>query len=1584
MFTEFEPCQKQSLAALYPVLVFWVTLLTSGSPARSQGIVLHHFYISQDTGSPVYLSAELPGADESGLRQIPSLQSRLEQLAPSERLLIVKQPEPHDQSASLQPVGLELHSRNFLPDQASCVFSSLFPRLLPSSNIDFYGDPIEIHTLQGGINPRCSQIKTFDGNTIPFGSAAEYESCPDGLWLIEIPPLKHTGQEESDTDSFGIPGVSNPAGSRELLSGSYGNSGPGFDFKPGGGGQSSLMDINVAFSLLPTAREKRAGDQPVLVLGNREGVSIEVIDTQGHQWQRFYTMDQARELLEGVEDGENLLSRLRGGNLVVKAGVVEDLSRVCRENMERTGQALQPGSVTYEQCIPGIISCPTRKHNQKKSVPDDRKSSASVRETSKSVDHVGFHSNEFGDGNGGQDDGEKPPPARNPDSDTLEQIEDTQLLIDRLVEASEFGEVQRVREIIEKNGNHLLFGLHHHNGDSALHAAIRHKQDAVSLEIERLCDGSELEQLWNLPDRNGQTPSELKLIVNRQVLSNYFRACWPICEYCKKFAVIPYQKNCGCITCKKCINEMQVKKRCEICNEKINSWFIDKARLHSAFYSLQTLQKLFQSEKQCSSCKKIAIPPFQASCGDFFCPVCCVSFEGRTGLVCCNELCGESIEWLRFDKAQWICMFQGDFPVAELTSCQFVVGQQNEPDSIEPGTHRKNWEAVLDTYNNRGILVRMFTDRTGATVESRVEQLISGNPSSATFLLAGAAINVLSGVPGAGLLFSPDFIMLGMFKENAYTLDPFNRFFILKGYDNVKLPGSGKTFKNHLNPYSLVMKIREQALFNDWARTSPLSEFSIPKLTSGHIDIKGDFICGKMKQWDSLKGEKWKNTAPIGLNEIVVNWNNASDGILGVLIPAPVTVKKIHIVKRLISKLIELQNDESRFLLLPVVLYDSKSCRMTLLGNVESLMQINDKMERRMLHSLLVGANLGHDLLDSIHHDWQDFVEENQYLHHLAMRMLQYLGNVCMDTCSQDKIFFAKHFESLPAGVQSLVKDFNQFRKNKSNEHLICGLLNPGLFSDNLQRFIEFIPVLDSDFKKINPGKFFTAILLSVACRQLIEDFGVSFSDEETLLLPFAVVVYMGRNSSDLFQYFKKTMKNSKVSGALLSDMEQAIIDSPDTHIPDRTKERVALYHYILESSIRSSSEVKLPQYFLATNEHKKIADLKLKLSTLMELAPVIEKMKTLVLYKGNTWTLMLSELQNLFRIRVANELRKQDSSIQAWPYADLSVSVPSKMSVVDFLFALTDKAGLSPYVEALVEHYQLHGLPRYLGTIRSGYVSDRVTSSIEKELMKQPSYELLESVKGSFKVIKRNWEMPSKMPESRLSPVQGLEYAPKFSEYIVKVKGSTEFKGIRKIIPDFKTKAVDSSDIDLHLSCPVCLENILSPENTIKLECNHILHADCIDKVLQRNSLCPVCRFPLTPFITGHQPHGVMSYEEIDQPCSADQVIKITYSIPAGTFHGGCHPVDYPAEIKTAYLPCTREGKIALKMLKTAFERGLVLTVGFSLSRNRDNVVTWNDIPHKTSLHGGAENHGYPDDSYLPRLIDLLKGLGIQEENCK
>ena len=54
-----------------------------------------------------------------------------------------------------------------------------------------------------------------------------------------------------------------------------------------------------------------------------------------------------------------------------------------------------------------------------------------------------------------------------------------------------------------------------------------------------------------------------------------------------------------------------------------------------------------------------------------------------------------------------------------------------------------------------------------------------------------------------------------------------------------------------------------------------------------------------------------------------------------------------------------------------------------------------------------------------------------------------------------------------------------------------------------------------------------------------------------------------------------------------------------------------------------------------------------------------------------------------------------------------------------------------------------------------------------------------------------------------------------------------------------------------------------------------------------------------------------------------------------------------------------------------------LTFTVGTSLSSGERNVITWNDIHHKTSSHGGP--YGYPDATYLERVTADMHALGVR-----
>lgn len=61
-----------------------------------------------------------------------------------------------------------------------------------------------------------------------------------------------------------------------------------------------------------------------------------------------------------------------------------------------------------------------------------------------------------------------------------------------------------------------------------------------------------------------------------------------------------------------------------------------------------------------------------------------------------------------------------------------------------------------------------------------------------------------------------------------------------------------------------------------------------------------------------------------------------------------------------------------------------------------------------------------------------------------------------------------------------------------------------------------------------------------------------------------------------------------------------------------------------------------------------------------------------------------------------------------------------------------------------------------------------------------------------------------------------------------------------------------------------------------------------------------------------------------------------------------------YLGTSRIAYIPNNVEGTTTLELLKLAFERRHIFTVGDSITSGQKNVVVWNGIHHKTSLFGG------------------------------
>lgn len=182
---------------------------------------------------------------------------------------------------------------------------------------------------------------------------------------------------------------------------------------------------------------------------------------------------------------------------------------------------------------------------------------------------------------------------------------------------------------------------------------------------------------------------------------------------------------------------------------------------------------------------------------------------------------------------------------------------------------------------------------------------------------------------------------------------------------------------------------------------------------------------------------------------------------------------------------------------------------------------------------------------------------------------------------------------------------------------------------------------------------------------------------------------------------------------------------------------------------------------------------------------------------------------------------------------------------------------------------------------------------------------------------------------------------------------------------------------------CPVCLD-LFQDKKTLR--CLHSFCSSCLDAAFSVKPACPLCN-TYHGLYTGTQPDGTMSEARISQCLPGYEKygsIVIRYSFPAG-IQGRNHPnpgVRYSGTTRIAFLPANEEGEKILKLLRKAFDRKLIFTVGQSVTTGLHNVITWNDIHHKTSITGGPQRFGYPDPDYLSRVREELRDKGVTEDD--
>uniref|UniRef100_A0A1A7XZ70 E3 ubiquitin-protein ligase n=1 Tax=Iconisemion striatum TaxID=60296 RepID=A0A1A7XZ70_9TELE len=178
-------------------------------------------------------------------------------------------------------------------------------------------------------------------------------------------------------------------------------------------------------------------------------------------------------------------------------------------------------------------------------------------------------------------------------------------------------------------------------------------------------------------------------------------------------------------------------------------------------------------------------------------------------------------------------------------------------------------------------------------------------------------------------------------------------------------------------------------------------------------------------------------------------------------------------------------------------------------------------------------------------------------------------------------------------------------------------------------------------------------------------------------------------------------------------------------------------------------------------------------------------------------------------------------------------------------------------------------------------------------------------------------------------------------------------------------------------------------------ITCGHTLHMLCMLAMYNNGTKdgslqCPSCK-TIYGEKTGTQPKGKMEIYSIAQSLPGHPdcgTIQIIYSIPPGV-QGPEHP--NPGQPYTCrgfprfcFLPDNDKGRKVLELLKVAWMRRLIFTVGTSSTTGEPDTVVWNGIHHKTEMMSNLSGHGYPDPNYLDNVLSELASQGVTEDCLK
>ena len=189
---------------------------------------------------------------------------------------------------------------------------------------------------------------------------------------------------------------------------------------------------------------------------------------------------------------------------------------------------------------------------------------------------------------------------------------------------------------------------------------------------------------------------------------------------------------------------------------------------------------------------------------------------------------------------------------------------------------------------------------------------------------------------------------------------------------------------------------------------------------------------------------------------------------------------------------------------------------------------------------------------------------------------------------------------------------------------------------------------------------------------------------------------------------------------------------------------------------------------------------------------------------------------------------------------------------------------------------------------------------------------------------------------------------------------------------------------------CCICLDGANDDDECVRLNlCSgeepHGFHKKCIIQALTSTSKCPYCQLVYDIGVSvGNQPPGQMSVSynsEYTLPGEEPGTYGITYVFPDGIQSSNhYHPGQpYTGTIRKALLPGGSNGRAVLRKFMRAWDARILFTIGTSLTTGLENCVIWNNIHHKTNVHGGPTSFGFPDPDYIRRVTDELAAAGIK-----